>query len=150
MAKFLTSSQRSLLVSILNRLIPGDGTAPSAGQTQAADYIDGLAGSSPPIAKLFSAGLRSIEAGAARAGHDFVGLDSRQQDEVLREIESGESEFFENLLMHVYNGYYSDPQVVASLGLEARPPQPRGHQVDLGDFSSLRNVETRGQAYREV
>ena len=52
--------------------------------------------------------------------------------------------------MHTYNGYYSNPQVVEALGLEPRPPQPGGHVVEVGDFSSLDAVQSRGQAYRDA
>ena len=37
-----------------------------------------------------------------------------------------------------------------SLGLEPRPPQPRGHEVAVGDFNSLATVVERGIVYRET
>ena len=49
-----------------------------------------------------------------------------------------------------YNGYYINPTVLESLGLEARPPQPKGYVVEAGDLSSLEAVVQRGQAYRDT
>ena len=150
MARFLSGEQRALLNAILDRLIPAEGAMPGAGQAGAAEHIDGVAGGSARMARLFAAGLRSIELDAARSGATFVEMTGDQQDEILRGIEANKSAFFETLLMHAYNGYYSNPQVAEALGLEPRPPQPRGHYVDFGDFSSLEAVQSRGQAYKEA
>ena len=150
MATFLSSDQRVLTEAVLDRLVPGTGTIPGAGQANTADYLDGVVGASPELSRLFSIGLHSIEACAESRGSSFVEMNDDQQDEVLRDIEDTESEFFETLLMHTYNGYYSNPDVVEALGLEARPPQPQGHTVELGDFSALEAVVSRGQAYREA
>ena len=150
MAVFLSPQQRALLDAILDRLIPAAGNLPGAGQAGAADHIDGVAGGSARMARLFAAGLRSIESAAARRGSSFVEMTGDHQDEILRSVESNKSAFFETLLMHTYNGYYSNPAVVEALGLEPRPPQPRGHEVAFGDFSSLEAVQSRGQAYRDA
>ena len=150
MSKFLSAEQRALLNAILDRLIPAEGHMPGAGQAGTAEHLDAIAGGSPRLARLFSAGLRSIESAAARRGASFVEMTADQQDEILRSVESNKSAFFETLLMHTYNGYYSNPQVIEALGLEPRPPQPRGHTVEFGDFGTLDAVVARGTAYREV
>jgi hypothetical protein len=150
MARFLSTEQRTLLDAILDRLIPAQGAMPGAGQAGAADYLDGIVGGTPRLARLFAAGLHSIESAAARRGVAFVDMSGDQQDEILNGIEANKSEFFETLLMHTYNGYYSNPQVVEALGLEPRPPQPRGHDVGFGDFNSLEAVVDRGVAYRKT
>ena len=46
--------------------------------------------------------------------------------------------------MLTYNGYYINPTVLESLGLEARPPQPKGYVVEAGDLNSLEAVVQRG------
>ena len=150
MARFLSTEQRTLLNAILDRLIPATCKMQGAGQAGTADHIDGVAGASPRMGRLFTAGLRSIESAAARRGVAFIDMSSDQQDEILRGIEANKSAFFETLLLHTYNGYYSNPQVVEVLGLEPRPPQPRGHEVAVGDFNSLATVVERGIVYRET
>ena len=150
MATFLSADQRALLEGVLDRLIPPTSEMPGAGQSGTSDYLDVVVGESPRLARLFAAGLRSIEVAAVRRGSSFTEMSSDQQDDVLRHIEASKSAFFELLLMHSYNGYYSNPEVVEALGLEPRPPQPRGHEVAFGDFGSLEAVQSRGQAYRDV
>lgn len=46
--------------------------------------------------------------------------------------------------------YYRDPRVLAAIGVEARPPFPRGYKVEQGDFSLLDPVRARGPVWRPV
>lgn len=123
---------------------------PGAGELGTADYLDGIAAGSAGIARLFSGGLQDIEIAAARLGSGFEELSRDHQDEVLRGVEANSPQFFDLLVRHTYNGYYSNPKVVELLGLDPRPPQPRGNRVERGDLSSLQVVAERGQAYRDA
>jgi hypothetical protein len=44
--------------------------------------------------------------------------------------------------------YYRDERVMVSLGLEARPPFPKGHVIEQGDWSLLDPVRTRPPIWR--
>ena len=46
--------------------------------------------------------------------------------------------------------YYRDDRVMRSLGQEARPPFPKGHAVEQGDWSLLDPVRARPPMYRTV
>jgi hypothetical protein len=46
--------------------------------------------------------------------------------------------------------YYRDDRVMASLGMEIRPPFPLGFDVPQGDWSLLEPVRLRGKIYRDV
>ena len=46
--------------------------------------------------------------------------------------------------------YYRDDRVMRSLGQEPRPPFPRGHVVEQGDWSLLDPVRARPPMYRPV
>ena len=150
MPRFLSRSQHELVTAVLDRLIPSQGEMPGAGELGTADYLDGIAAGSAGIARLFSGGLQDIEIAAARLGSGFEKLSGDQQDEVLRGVEADSPQFFDLLVRHTYNGYYSNPKVVELLGLDPRPPQPRGNHVERGDLSSLQVVVERGQAYRDA
>ena len=134
MPRFLSQSQHSLATAVLDRLIPRQSEMPGAGEVGTADYIDGVVSTSPQLARLFSAGLQDIEIAASRLGASFDELSVHQQDEVLRGVETDSPEFFDALVRHTYNGYYINPKVVELLGLDPRPPQPRGNQVERGDL----------------
>lgn len=46
--------------------------------------------------------------------------------------------------------YYRDDRVMRSLGQEPRPPFPKGHEVEQGDWSLLDQVRHRAPFYRKV
>jgi hypothetical protein len=46
--------------------------------------------------------------------------------------------------------YYRDDRVMRSLGMEARPPFPKGFEVEQGDWSLLDPVRAMPPLYREV
>ncbi len=46
--------------------------------------------------------------------------------------------------------YYRDDRVVISLGLEARPPFPKGHVLEQGDWSLLDPVRKRAKMWRDA
>lgn len=150
MARFLSGRQYALVSAVLDRLIPPRDAMPGAGQLGVADYLDGIAAQSPQLARLFSAGLQDIEIAATKLGPGFEELDGDQRDDILRGVESDSPQFFDLLVRHTYNGYYSNPKVVEALGLDPSPPQPRGNRVERGDLSSLQLVIERGQAYRDA
>jgi hypothetical protein len=46
--------------------------------------------------------------------------------------------------------YYRDDRVIRSLGLEPRPPFPKGHTIMQGDWSLLDKVRERPRMWRDV
>jgi hypothetical protein len=46
--------------------------------------------------------------------------------------------------------YYRDDRVVLSLGLEPRPPFPKGHTLEQGDWSLLDPVRARPKMWRDA
>src|SRR5258707_2409090 len=46
--------------------------------------------------------------------------------------------------------YYRDDRVVRSLGLEPRPPYPKGHVLEQGDWSLLDPVRARPKMWRDA
>ena len=147
---FFSDAQIELVTEVLNRIIPANEKLPGAGEI-AVDFLDEVVGGSPRLKRIFSHSLSHIEVSAYRLySQDFPSLSGEHMDEVLRQVEADEAEFFDLLVRQTYNGYYTDPRIVELLGLEARPPQPLGHQVDQGNITLIENVKSRGVAYREL
>lgn len=46
--------------------------------------------------------------------------------------------------------YYRDERVMQSLGMEVRPPFPKGFEVEPGDWSLLEPVRARPKLYRDA
>ena len=147
---FFSDAQIDLVTEVLNRIIPANEKLPGAGEI-AVDYLDEAVGGSPRLKRIFGHGLSYIDVVAYRLlSQDFPNLTGEQMDAVLRQVEADEGEFFDLLVRQTYNGYYTDPRIVELLGLEARPPQPLGHQVEQGNITLIENVKNRGIAYRNL
>jgi len=46
--------------------------------------------------------------------------------------------------------YYRDERVMRAIDMEARPPHPRGYEVDESDWSLLQPVRERAPLYRDI
>ena len=150
-ASVLVESQRGLLTDVLDRLIPSTERLPAAGALGVADYVDRVLAGSTDLRRAILEALLQIDATAGREhSRAFFALEGGRKDSVLRRVEASEPEGFQALLRQAYNGYYSDPTVITGLGLEARPPQPVGYELEAGDLSPLEKVKRRGRMYREV
>ena len=154
MAKFFGPEQTALMAAVVDRLIPRDGDHPSASEAGAVEFIDAAVAKSAALPRLFLAGLNRIESESLRSGGArFAELRDELQDQVLKAVEiGGGSEFFEALIGQTYNAYYTNPDAVSALGLDPRPPQPAGYEVDAGEsaLKLLDSVIARGRAYREA
>jgi hypothetical protein len=151
MPAFFVASQQMLLSAVLNRLIPATDDFPGAGDLGIASYVDMVVGRFADLRRLFAEGLTHIAlASQARQGQEFIDLADDHKDAVLRQVETLHPAFFEALVQHTYSGYYSHPTVIRLLGLEARPPQPRGYHLEPLDFTLLDNVKQRGPLYRQA
>ncbi len=150
-ASVLVESQLALLADVLDRLIPSADGLPAAGALGVADYIDRVLAGSTELRRAILEVLHQIDGTAGREhSRAFCELEGGRKDAVLRRVEASEPASFQALLRQAYNGYYSDPTVIKGLGLEARPPQPAGYELEAGDLSPLEKVKSRGRMYREV
>ena len=161
--RVFTDLQRELLTRVLDRIVPSGDGLPGAGELGVGEFVESTAGSAPrqnrhsresgnlSPTRLLVDGLKLIEVTSGRSGSEAYGeLDDDARDQVLRDVESTSPEFFDELVRLTYVGYYSQPRVAAALGLEARPPQPLGFDMQQGDLSLVENVRKRGPVYRDV
>ncbi len=111
--------------------------------------------------KIFNDILRSLERDrddirralshlAAIAGCAFADLGAEQRTEVAAVFREVGSAPLASLVRVVLLCYYRDDRVMRSLGQEARPPFPKGHVVEQGDWSLLDPVRARPPMYRTV
>jgi len=150
-AAFFATAQRELLVSVLNRLLPAAGPFPGAGDLGVVSYLDRVVRQSAMLKRLFAQGLLQITlASQTQYAQPFTALLEGQRDAVLQHIEVAAPEFFEALVTHTYSGYYSQPTIVRLLGLEGRPPQPHGYELEPLDLTLLDTIKQRPPIYRQA
>ena len=111
--------------------------------------------------RIFSDILRSLERDrddicqalthlARLAGGAFAELDPARRAEVAATFRETGGAPLAALVRVVLLCYYRDDRVMQSLGLEPRPPFPKGHVVEQGDWSLLDPVRARPPIYRPV
>jgi Gluconate 2-dehydrogenase subunit 3 len=148
---FFTDAQRALLTTILNRLVPASGDFPGAGDLGIANYLDSVVGRSTEWRRLFAHGMVQVDIfSQEQFAGAFINLADDQKDGVLCHLEHRNPEFFSALVTHTYSGYYSHAAVLRLLSRDARPPQPKGYDLEPFDLSLLANVKQRGPMYRQA
>jgi hypothetical protein len=84
------------------------------------------------------------------AGGPFSALDTATRGEVAAMLRADGGSPVGALIRLVLLCYYRDDRVMVSLGLEARPPFPKGHELEQGDWSLLDPVRARKPFWRQV
>ena len=92
----------------------------------------------------------AIAIAAARAGGSVVALDAPARDRLAVALQAEGGPKIAVLTRVVLLCYYRDDRVMLSLGLEARPPFPKGHVLEQGDWSLLDPVKARKPFWRQV
>jgi hypothetical protein len=86
----------------------------------------------------------------ALVGGSFAALDAPRRAEVAAKLRAEGGVPVRVLTRIILLCYYRDDRVMVSLGLEARPPFPKGHVVEQGDWSLLDPVRARKPFWRPV
>jgi len=87
---------------------------------------------------------------ATLAGGSFADLGLQRRAEVATAFRETGGAPLSALVRVVLLCYYRDDRVMRSLGQETRPPFPKGHVVEQGDWSLLDPVRARPPMYRQV
>ena len=87
---------------------------------------------------------------AQLAGQPLASLDQARREAVALELRANGGAAVATLTRVILQCYYRDDRVVRSLGLEPRPPYPKGHELEEGDWSLLDPVRARAPMWRRV
>ena len=93
---------------------------------------------------------RALSHLAAIGGGAFADLEPEHRADVTKAFREVGGAPLAALVRVVLLCYYRDDRVMQSLGLEPRPPFPKGHVVEQGDWSLLDPVRARPPMYRSV
>src|SRR4051794_17414863 len=83
------------------------------------------------------------------SGGAFAALDDMRRTQVAGIFLSSSGSDITTLGRVILQCYYRDDRVIRSLGLEPRPPFPKGHTLEQGDWSLLDAVRGRPQLWRD-
>ena len=84
------------------------------------------------------------------AGGSLADAAGQIQEDAIQRFRQAHPALATVLVAVITRCYYRDDRVMRSLGMEVRPPFPKGFDVEQGDWSLLDPVRARGKIYREV
>jgi hypothetical protein len=142
----LTPAQRDDLRAIAAEIVPASAEFDVPGADDPAIQADILA----TLGR--DAGLvrEALDQLARLAGGPLASLDPARREVVGVELRATGGEAVATLTRVVLQCYYRDDRVVCSLGLEPRPPYPKGHVLEDGDWSLLDPVRARPPMWRRA
>jgi len=135
-------SDIALLRRLVGRMIPASGeyAVPGADdETIFADIIRTL----EPQAALTQKMLASLDLSLAD-------LPDPRVDAAIQSLLSSAEPALGMILSAVVQCYYRDDRVMRSLGMDPRPPFPKGFDVEQGDWSLLDPVRARPKIWRDI
>jgi len=140
--KTLSKNNADILGEMVDLLIPANKHLPAPSKIDVVEYIDDALSNTPKMKRIFVEGLTDIN------NKNFLSLPKMEQIALLTKYESTNGTFFSLLLRHTYNAYYTNPIVVAGIGMTGRPPQPLGYTLEKGNLTLLDKVIKKGQIWR--
>jgi hypothetical protein len=142
----LTPAQRDDLRAVAAMIIPASTDYDVPGADDAAIQADMLAtlGRDAPAVRA------ALDHLARLAGMPLSKLDGVRRDAVAKEFRASGGPAAAVLVRVVLQCYYRDDRVLRSLGLELRPPFPKGYELEQGDWSLLDPVKARPSVLRRT
>jgi hypothetical protein len=137
-----TDHQARALRALVSRLVPASAAFRVPGADDEAIFAD-ILGALAPDAAATTALLDALD---RETGGDFAALNMAARDAAYQRQAADPG--FAAVLAATMLCYYRDDRVMVSLGLEPRPPFPKGFEVEEGDWSLLDPVRARPQLWR--
>jgi hypothetical protein len=142
----LTPAQRDDLRAIAGVIIPASGEFDVPGADDPAIQADIVA----TLGRDAGLVCEALDVLAGLAGQPLASLDSARRETVAAELHAKGGDPVTTLTRVVLQCYYRDDRVIRSLGLEPRPPYPKGHVLEDGDWSLLDPVRARPPMWRRA
>jgi hypothetical protein len=142
----LTPAQRDDLRTVAAMIIPESAEYKVPGADDAKIQADVLATLGRDTRQVTEA----LDHLARLAGQPLADLDQAKREAVAKEFRSSGGAAAATLIRVVLQCYYRDDRVMHSLGLELRPPFPKGYTLEQGDWSLLDPVKARPPMWRQV
>jgi len=142
----LTPAQRDDLRAIAGAIIPASMEFDVPGADDPAIQADIVA----TLGRDTGLVREALDGLARLAGSPLAGLDPARREAVALELRGKGGAAVAALTRVVLQCYYRDDRVVRSLGLEPRPPYPKGHVLEDGDWSLLDPVRARPPMWRRA
>jgi hypothetical protein len=142
----LTPAQRENLRAIAGMMIPASTEFDVPGADDPAIQADILA----TLGRDTGLVREALNELARLAGQPLASLDPARREAAAAQLRAEGGVALTTLARVILQCYYRDDRVVRSLGLEPRPPHPKGHVLEDGDWSLLGPVRARPPMWRRA
>lgn len=142
----LSAPQRETLLILVRHMIPSSLEFGVPGADDSHIFADILRSINRDHAAL----LEALDVIDGIAGGRLADLPEPEQASRLAEFRARRPELAKVIESATVRCYYRDDRVMASIGMEVRPPFPLGYEVEQGDWSLLDPVRLRGKIYRDA
>ncbi len=141
----LDKEQNRTLTSLLNLIIPAseDGKMPGVFDIGFIDYIN----NENQLSLIQEGLIRIIDETNNQYCQEFSALSVAEQLTIVNVLKRKLFRFFTDLTTQVVQYYYQHDDILNAIGLDARPPFPKGYDVEEGDILLLEPVFLRGKIY---
>jgi hypothetical protein len=147
MTDTLTPAESRDLRCIAGMMIPASTEFDVPGADDATIFADILGTMGRDLGHVREAlGALSLLAG----GGGFADLDQTRREAIVETFRANGGVALATLSRVILQCYYRDDRVVRSLGLEPRPPFPKGNVLEQGDWSLLDPVRARPKMWRDA
>ncbi len=143
---------RDTVRAAMDEIVPATDGMPAASEVGGVEYLERLVGQTSELKRGFEKGLAALEeVSLKRFKKDFLSLRRSERVEALAELEKQAApDFFVTLRDHVYEAYYTQPQVWKLVGYEFHPADQSGPRMKPFDEAVLAEVRKKPKFYREV
>ena len=142
----LTDAEKRTLAAMCARMIPASAEFKVPGADDKLIQAD--------IAKSLGRDAAAVHRALAQletiAGGNLADLPVDKQEAACATLRTEGGMDLTLLTRIVLQCYYRDDRVMISLGMEPRPPFPKGHTLPQGDWSLLDPVRARGKIWRDA
>lgn len=147
---FLSDLEKSILVALLDVIIPADKARglPSAAELNFLEYLEEFGADHVPKIKE-ELGELNKEA-LDKTSSLFFELEKDKQAKLCDLLRETKHRFARTILVQTLNCYYQDSRVLAAWGRKAGAQFPGGNEVPQGDLTLLDPVRKRGKIFRDI
>ena len=147
---FLSDIEKSILVALLDVIIPADNARelPSAAELNFLEYLEEFGADHIPKIKEELDELN--KAALDKTSSFFFELEKDKQLELCALLRETKRRFARTILVQTLNCYYQDSRVLAAWGRKAGAQFPGGNEVPQGDLTLLDPVRKRGKIFRDM
>jgi len=141
------------LCAVLDEIIPPspERNLPGASDAGCLTAVAEAVAATPGLDVVLEQGANAADEVARSQGADgFAALPRGERRGVLESLAASQPGFLPSLTFHCYTSYYQAPSVVEALGLEYRPPHPKGYAMEPLDPALVEPVKRRGKMFRDV